>query len=64
MKRMERVAMRRMKCFARNAQIKAAAKVLTDRYMHQVDHAPATVQPVPAAIPERQAPEVEVEVNG
>ena len=43
LKRMERVAMRRMRCFATNAQIKAAARVLADRYMYAVDHAPTKV---------------------
>lgn len=51
LKRMQIVAMRRMKCFATDAQIKAAARVLTDRYMHMVDHAPATAEPTPESCP-------------
>jgi hypothetical protein len=45
-KRMEKVAMRRMKCFATDAQIKAAARVLTDRYLYAVDHVPAKVEAI------------------
>jgi hypothetical protein len=53
LKRMEKVAMRRGRCFMTDAQIAAGARILTDRYMHQVDHAPARVELAPAAIPER-----------
>lgn len=54
-KRMWRVACRRIGTFARPAQLHEAAKVLTDRYMHAVDHAPTQVKPLEAG----EVPEME-----
>lgn len=46
--RMRAVALRRMKIYGTNAQIDAAAKILTDRYMHAVDNMPTQVKPIEA----------------
>jgi hypothetical protein len=54
-KRMWKVAARRIGMFARPAQMHEAAKIMTDRYMRQVDHAPAKViENQGQIIPERQ----------
>jgi hypothetical protein len=50
-KRMWKVACRRIGFMARPAQLHEAAKILTDRYMHAVDHAPTRVEPVPTPAP-------------
>jgi hypothetical protein len=56
-KRMWKVAARRIGMFARPAQLHEAARTLTDRYMHAVDHAPTQVKPIAEVT-------VPVEVNG
>jgi hypothetical protein len=48
-KRMWKVACRRVGMFARPAQLHAEARILTDRYMHAVDHAPTRVKPIEEA---------------
>jgi len=45
-KRMWKVAARRIGMFARPAQLHEASRILTDRYMHAVDHAPTRVKPI------------------
>lgn len=52
-KRMLRVATRRVGMCSTTGQLHAYARTLTDRYMHLVDHAPATVQPIES---EEEAP--------
>lgn len=52
-KRMRRIAIRRIGLMATGPQLHAATKILTDRYMHKVDHAPMTVAPAPEVIPPR-----------
>lgn len=43
---MWRVMARRVGMMARPAQLNAMARQMTDRYMHQVDHAPVQVKPI------------------
>jgi hypothetical protein len=52
-KRMRRIAIRRIGLMVTGPQLHNATKILTDRYMHKVDHAPVTLAPVPETVPER-----------
>jgi hypothetical protein len=55
--RMRRIAIRRTGLFTTNAQLDMAAKMLTDRYMHKVDHAPTRVEEIKNDVPiERTTP--------
>ncbi len=55
-KRMRRIAIRRIGLQATGAQLDAATKILTDRYMHKVDHAPLAETALdPVVIPPRAA---------
>jgi hypothetical protein len=54
--RMRRIAIRRTGLFTTNAQLDMAAKLLTDRYMHKVDHAPTRVESIPEQ-PDGQIPQ-------
>lgn len=49
--RMRRIAIRRTGLFTTDAQLDAAAKMLTDRYMHKVDHAPTRVEAIENDVP-------------
>ncbi len=52
-KRMRRIAIRRIGLNATGPQLDHAVKILTDRYMHKVDHPVGTLAPAPAQIPPR-----------
>jgi hypothetical protein len=53
-RRMRRIAVRRIGLMATGPQLAHATKILTDRYMHKVDHAPTQVKPLETAeIPQR-----------
>jgi hypothetical protein len=55
-RRMRRIAIRRVGTFATGPQLDHATKILTDRYMHKVDHAPLEETALdPVVIPPRAA---------